>query len=42
MQSARAGQRLRDAVEAALVQFLQALEGLLRLLRQQADLLFYS
>ena len=39
VQGARAGQRLRDAVEAALVQFLQALEGLLRLLRQQADLL---
>lgn len=39
VQGARAGQRLRDAVKAALVQFLQALEGLLRLLRQQADLL---
>ena len=39
VQGARAGQRLRDAVEAALVQFLQALEGQLRLLRQQADLL---
>ena len=35
----RAGQRLRDAVKAALGQLLQALEGLLRLLRQQADLL---